>query len=218
MLAWLAWYAWNPPMIQNDYGVHILVPKLSQQSQSKKVNVQSNSPARPQKAPELWYVVTRKQAWKQAANMLKARLIDEGLRPVLISNHEPMTLNAFDDPRYFSHRKAAMAAKNAWEQVDIEADVLKSGDGFRIGLGRFYLNHYAKRIKAQLDKIGAPYQYERREMMIATYRFTFAAMKKRQAEALWREVQSLGIAEPVLMDEQQFFTMFAHLQVQPAQE
>ncbi len=161
------------------------------------------------KPDELWRVVTRRLVTSEAAKALNQRFEELNLEPIMFENREPVEMHAFDDPFLFSDYKQAIAEKNNWLKENIEANVIKvdddgDSDHYMVALGRFFQIEYAEGIQKQLKKIGKPYRYQRRNVPIPTWRITFAASSKAQAEKIWKQLQASGISMPVLMPEQSF--------------
>ncbi|MDQ7012252.1 MAG: hypothetical protein Q9M29_10545, partial [Mariprofundaceae bacterium] len=135
LLAWLAFQAWQPP--QPAPGHHSVRASLPRQEGQKQ---------------ELWYVVTRRLVWKQAAKALEKRLRDEGFDPVPLTRKEPVSMHAFDDGRIFKTRQAAEKARKEWQKHGIEANIIKTSielnkDIYIVGLGRFFLTSYAEQMQ-----------------------------------------------------------------------
>jgi hypothetical protein len=190
-LAFLAWNSWQPPASPTSgKAVRAYLPQ--------------------QTGPEagLWRVVTRKIIWKQAAMALKKRLEEKGFRVVSLTRREQVVLHAFDDSRTFSSLKAAQRARANWKKLKIEAGVTKKDGKYAVALGRFYLPEYAERMRISLAATGKKFRYERREVKIPVYRYTFAPGDRKAAEKLWKQVQALGVAEPELMAEKRFQELF----------
>lgn len=161
-----------------------------------------------------WRVVTRKLVWKQAANAMQDRLKRAGLKPIAIVRREPVEMHAFDDARTYKTRGQARKAVRKWQKLKVEANIIRRDAGFGIGLGRFYLPAYAERMRQRLEKAGKAFTYEKRKVEIPIYRFTFAAVPRDKAQALWQKVQDLGVADPVLMNERQFLSTFSGAAIQ----
>ncbi|MFQ5581393.1 MAG: hypothetical protein ACE5F3_02050 [Mariprofundaceae bacterium] len=197
-LAWLAFQAWQPPeSLPEQRAIHAALPKQEIIKEQ----------------PILWYVVTRRLVWEQAAQALKKRLQNEGFKPIPINRKEPVSMHAFDDGRIFKTREAAEKAKKAWQQHKIEANIIQTSielnkDIFIVGLGRFFLTSYAEQMQERLKRIKKPYRYERREVTIPTYRFTFAPAEKQQTRRLWQQIRDMGIADPVMMKASRFKALY----------
>ena len=193
----LAWIAWNPP--SQSYitqEIHLAIPNIEPIDQGD------------------WRVVTKRMVWKKAVDKMMRMLHEAGFEPLLISKSEPIELHAFDDARYFQEKKDAYAAKTWWEKHHVDADVLKiSGDGdkltFHIALGRYYIAAYADQAQKELEATGRPYRYEKRMVVIPSYRFAFPVMPKSEAEILWKQLQNMGVADPVLMQNSAFEKLYA---------
>jgi hypothetical protein len=63
-------------------------------------------------------------------------------------------------------------------------------------------------MQERLKRIGKPYRYERRTVIIPAYRFVFNPMEKDKATKSWQKLQNLGIAEPVMMRESEFQKLY----------
>jgi len=191
LLTWLAWTSWqSPEVISGAQKIRAAIPEPMET------------------VPALWRVVTRRMVWKKAAEAMHARLEETGLRVVTIGRKEDVELHAFDDIRTFAKRKEAARTKKAWEKRGFEASIIKPDARFGVALGRLYLAAYAKQLQNRLRKNGLKYRYERRRVNIPTWRFTFPAASHAEAEKLWQQIQSLGVAEPSLMPEKQFQTLY----------
>ncbi|MDQ6973864.1 MAG: hypothetical protein Q9M10_03185, partial [Mariprofundaceae bacterium] len=110
-------------------------------------------------------------------------------------------------------KREAYLAKTKWEKAHVDADVLDTSSAkntpvYRVELGRYYLSAYAKEAQQQLDKAGMPYRYQKRQVMIPSYRFAFPTMFKSEAEILWRQLQNMGIADPVMMQAVKFDELY----------
>ena len=70
-------------------------------------------------------------------------------------------------------------------------------------------------MQERLKKIGKPYRYQRRSIPVPTWRFTFAASDKQQAEKTWKQLQSSGISMPVLIPEKHFQETYADRKEEP---
>jgi len=191
LLTWLAWTSWQPPEII---------------SATQKIRASVPKPV--DAAPTLWRVVTRRMVWKKAAEAMNQRLEETGVRVIPIGRKEEIELHAFDDARTFAKRKNAAHAKKTWEKRGFEASIIKPDDRFGVALGRLYMTAYAKQLQNRLRKSGMKYRYDRRMVSIPTWRFTFPAASHAEAEKLWQQIQSLGVAEPSLMPEKQFQTLY----------
>jgi len=192
----LTWLAWNPPIVQNHLTrIHMPIPDIQ------------SLDAGP------WRVMTRRMISKQAVDGMKARLLDAGFHPELIQKREPVELHAFDDPRIFKKQSEAGKVKAKWRALGVEADVLhhltKDDEKvFKVGLGRFYMSEYAESMQEQLKRSKQPYNYERRTVSIPSYHFIFPAMTKGEAEILWKRLQNMGIADPVIMQQNEFERLY----------
>jgi len=185
--AWLAWTAWQPPQP---------IPPATA--------VRASIPANKYAGPELWRIVTKRMVWKKAIASMRDRLYKEGFETHLIVKREPIALHAFDDPRVFKRQEDAEKVKAEWRKKKIEAEVLKREVTYIVGLGRFFLTSYAEQMQARLKRIGKPYHYEQRTVIIPAYRFVFNPMEKKAATKAWQRLQNLGIAEPVMMRESEY--------------
>jgi hypothetical protein len=190
--AWLAWQAWQPvPAPAPAPAVRLALPQ------------QSNTPAAD------WYVVTRRLVWKQAVADMGKRLIEAGLIPIEIHNREPVELHTFDDPDSFKSQRAAEKRKAIWRKAGVgEAEVLRRGDEFIVGLGRFYLTAYAEQMQNRLKRLGKPYKYERRNIVIPAFRFGFGPMDEDEAKQTWKKLQDMGLADPVVLPAPRFVEMY----------
>lgn len=187
----IAWQAWQPPASTDRQGtVRAAIPQ--------------NGPAKQEK----WRVLTHRMVWKQAATAMQERLTKAGIKLTRIQRKEPVELHAFDDPGTFKTQQAAEKVKAIWRKKGIKAEVLKREITYGVGLGRFYLVDYAERMQAQLKKTGLPYQYERRTVVIPAFRFVSGKMDKAEAEKLWRTLQDMGIASPVLISESRYLALY----------
>lgn len=155
-----------------------------------------------------WAVLTRPIVWKKAADSLRERLVQNGLQPITIERREKVSLHAFDDERSFARRDEASRAAQEWEKLKVDAQIMQTDDGYAVALGRFFMPEYASRMEKQLNALKRPYRYQRRNMEIDVYRFTFLPTGQREAERLWQQVQATGLADPVLMTEAQLKAMF----------
>jgi len=191
LLTWLAWTSWQSPRV---------IPEAQK--------IRASIPESVETVPTLWRVVTRRMVWKKAAEAMHARLEETGLPVITIGRKEEVELHAFDDVRIFIKRDEAVRAKKAWEKRGFEASIIKPDARFGVALGRLYLAAYAKQLQSRLRKSGMKYRYERRKVNIPTWRFTFPAASHAEAEKLWQRIQSLGVAEPSLMPEKQFQTLY----------
>ncbi|MDQ6995770.1 MAG: hypothetical protein Q9M18_09270 [Mariprofundaceae bacterium] len=197
MASILAWWAWHPPLVTTDIQVvNFSIPNVAPLDAGK------------------WRVVTRRMVWKKAVESMRTQLLTLDVPFTLIRKKEPIELHAFDDARLFSTKREANLAKAKWEKLHIDASVFDtSGDNqspvYRVELGRYYLSAYAKDTQQQLDKAGMPYRYQKRQVMIPSYRFAFPVMFKSEAEILWRQLQNMGIADPVMMQAVKFNELYS---------
>ena len=187
LAAWLAWQAWQPPV-----------------SPPAQISVKGTLPQKVDAGPEMWRIVTKRMVWKEAIASLRDRLYKEGFETQLIVKEEPIELHAFDDPGVFKTQAEAEKVKAVWRKRKVEAEVLKREITYIVGLGRFFLTSYAEQMQERLKRVGKPYKYERRTVIIPAYRFVFNPMEKEEATKSWQKLQNLGIAEPVMMRETEF--------------
>jgi len=196
LAAVLAWQAWNPLLAETRvqkvvFSIPNMVPLDGGQ----------------------WRVVTRRMVWKKAVDSMRSQLDDLGFPLTLIQKKEPIELHAFDDVRLFSSKKAAYAAKTWWKKRHVDAEVVnilsvEAAVVYRVELGSYYLSAYAKDAQKQLKLAGKPYRYQKRPVMIPSYRFAFPLMPKSEAEILWRRLQNTGIADPVMMQAAKFDDLY----------
>ncbi|HCS12503.1 MAG: hypothetical protein COS82_02390 [Zetaproteobacteria bacterium CG06_land_8_20_14_3_00_59_53] len=191
LLLWAAWAAWQPPVMRAE-------PRP----------VLQHLADRPGEASELWRVVSRRMIVPKAAEELGQSLRERGLPAILIAHQEQVELHAFDDPRSFDKREDAVAARNEWKKAGFDAELIKPDENFGVALGRLYMVAYAQQLQRRLDNAGREFTYERRLVLIPTWRFTFAPAPYAEASALWVQVQAMGVADPVLMRESRFHAMF----------
>jgi len=160
-----------------------------------------------------WRVISRRMVWKKAVDGMQKRLLDAGLKAEVIQKREPVELHAFDDPRIFEKESEAGKVKAMWQKLGIEADVLKhltkdDQHVFKVGLGRFYMSEYAEAMQEELKKTQKPYHYERRMVSIPSYHFVFPPMTKGEAEIIWKRLQNIGIADPVIIQQSEFKKLY----------
>jgi len=210
LLIWLAisasmaftWLAWNPPSLQNRLTrIHIPIPET--------VSLNSGP----------WRVVTRRMISKQAVHGMQTRLLEAGLHPSIVQKREPVELHAFDDPNIFIKQSEAEKVKAKWRAMGVDADVLHhltkdDKKAFKVGLGRFYMSEYAEAMQEQLKKSKQPYNYERRMVNIPSYHFIFPAMTKGEAEILWKRLQNIGLADPVIIQQSEFERLYPNASTQ----
>lgn len=206
LLGGLAWIAWQPPQLPVPSGKVVGSLPAPPAADSG-----SGPPAITSQAQ--WRVITRRIVWKQAVRTLRQRLRENGLTPIILHRREPVALHAFDDGRIFPDYQSAVKAKEQWKKRGIEADVVKTSvevgkNIYLVSLGRFYLTEYAEQMQNRLRRIGKPYRYERRNVEIPAWRFTFPPMSKPEAERLWKRLQDLGVATPSLMPEEEFLKAY----------
>jgi len=202
-LAWLAWLAWQPPApAPPPSGVRAPLPEPPAAASPSRVGSS-------RKAAPLWRVVTHRFVWKQAARALRKQLAEAGLPVIVLARKEDVELHAFDDARLFTKRADALQAKRAWENKGFEASLIRPDEAhFGVALGRLYLAAYARQLQARLARSGMRYRYERRLVHIPTWRFTFPPAPKPEAEALWKRIQAMGVADPVLIPECEFQSLY----------
>ncbi|MDQ6970058.1 MAG: hypothetical protein Q9M16_06095 [Mariprofundus sp.] len=192
LLATLAWYAWQTPAPVSDApsSIRLMIPH----------SIEATSKPR-----QLWRVITRRLITKTARLALKRRLTAMHLKPIKIQSMEEITMHAFDDAELFTTRKQARIAARFWQQHNIPSNVIKVRKNlYLLGLGRFYQPVYATGTEQQLTKAGRAFRYQKRNVPVPTWRFTFAASNKNKAEKLWRKLNASGIIMPVIMSENQF--------------
>lgn len=193
----LTWWAWHPPLLSSEVQqVRFSIPNIAPLDAGK------------------WRVVTRRMVWKKAVESMRTQLLRLGYPLTLIRKKEPIELHAFDDARVFATKREAYLAKTKWEKAHVDADVLDTSSAtktpvYRVELGRYYLSAYAKEAQQQLDQAGMPYRYQKRQVMIPSYRFAFPLMFKSEAEILWRQLQNMGIADPVMMQAVKFEELYS---------
>ncbi len=190
LFAGLAWVAWYPPCPTFPHVLRIATPR-----EAGKENT-------------TWQVVTRRLISKAAIQDMERRLRMAGLHPVKIIRHEVIVLHAFDDKRTFATKRLAIRAKNEWLRHGLEADVIEKDGYFVVALGRFTMAGHASQLQARLKKTGLPFTYERRRIGLPVCRFIFPPLPESEARQLWKKVADLGLAEPVLIPEHQFETLF----------
>lgn len=200
----LAWFVWQQPSpAPVPTAVRSSIPALPLQPVHSPTE---NAAAPAEQEPEkLWRVVTRRLVTPAAAKALNQRLKTMNLKPIMIKRREPVEMHVFDDQLLFSSPEKAIMARKDWLKQNIEASIIKVDDDlYLVDLGRFFQTEYAEDMQKRLKKIGKPYRYQRRSVPIPTWRFTFAASGKQQAEKIWKQLQSSGISMPVLMPEKRF--------------
>ena len=203
MAALLAWAAWNPPAAPRVGAVRVELPAGKRAEAAR------------------WRVITHRFVWKKGAEALRARLAALGIEPVEIAREEEVEVHAFDDPRLFATEKAARRAAARWrgkgvEAVAIEVELPDGGKAFRVALGRFYLAPYAREQAKRLDATGLAYRYERRTMMLPTWRFATPPLPRAQAEKVFRVLAGSGLGEPRLVPEAEFRRLFGSALARPA--
>jgi len=201
LLLWAGWMVWQPPEPVS------LPAQMARQA----------LPDRPGDAPGQWRVVSRRMIVPKAAKALEENLIERGLTPISLAHHEVVELHAFDDPRTFDVREDAVKAREAWKKSGFEAELISSDGKFGIALGRLYMVAYAQALQRRLEQEKQPYTYHRRQVNIPTWRFTFVPATYAEAKLLWSKVQAMGMADPVLMREPRFRSLFGEaLPLSPA--
>jgi len=195
--AWLAWLAWYPPAPTHTiHNVRMALPDIEPLDAGP------------------WRILTRRMVWKQAVDDMQKRLNEAGLPAEIIQTREPIELHAFDDPRTFNTFADAGIAKDVWEKQGIDADIAKLEENgittYRITLGRFYLTEYAERMQEELKKSQHAYIYDRRTTELPSYRFAFSAMSKSEAAILWKRLENIGLAEPVIIQESEFKKLYGN--------
>lgn len=192
LLAWAGWQLWLPPAMTAQGGA-----------------VMKHLPERPGEESGLWRVVTRRMIVPKAASEMGENLRQRGLPAIRISHQEQVELHAFDDPRRFEDREEAVQARNEWKKAGFDAELIRPDERFGVALGRLYMAAYAQQLQRRLESARRPYTYDRRQLDIPTWRFTFAPAPYAEASALWSKVYQMGVADPVLMRESRFRAMFA---------
>lgn len=117
-------------------------------------------------------------------------------------------MHAFDDATLYQDYQSAAKAAAKWRKLGFDANVIKAPTAYLVGLGRFFITSYAEQMQERLKRAGKEYRYQRRMVEIPTFRFTFAPTTHAEADALWQQVQNLGIADPTLMPESRYQQMF----------
>ena len=203
LLLWAGWMVWQPPPEPVSLPVQMAQQAL---------------PDRPGDAPGLWRVVSRRMIVPKAAKALERSLLERGLTPITVAHQEEVELHAFDDPRTFDAREDAVQAREIWKKSGFEAELIGSDGRFGVALGRLYMVAYAQALQRRLEQEKHPYTYHRRQVNIPTWRFTFAAAAYAEAKLLWSKVQAMGMADPVLMHESRFRSLFGEgLPLSPAE-
>jgi hypothetical protein len=192
ILTALAWIAWSPAPPPSD--------------ESTVQGTLTEAPAAGQ--PSAWRVVTRRLVWGQAAKSMQQRLQQAGFSPIMLERRENVPMHAFDDATIYPSAESASAAAAAWGKLGFQANIIKTPDGYLVGLGRFFIASYAEQMQTRLKKAGRPYRYQQRMVEIPTFRFTFAPTNHDAAKKLWQRLQDLGIADPVLMPQSRFDQMY----------
>lgn len=193
LLALMAWVGWTPPAPPTD--------------ESSVQGSLIDTPGAP-KQSSLWRIVTRRLVWGVAAKSMGNRLRQDGFTPILLQRKEPVLMHAFDDPKLYPTSKDASKAVDEWHHLGFDANVIKTQDGYMVGLGRFFITSYAEQMQQRLKRSGRKYRYQQRMVSIPTFRFTFPPMNHDKSIELWRKIQNLGIADPVLMPATRFQQMY----------
>ncbi len=211
----MAWFVWQQPVSAPvPETVRRSIPDLPLQP----IHTLTENIAKPaeQKSDGLWRVITRRVITSSAARALSLSLKQLSLEPIMFTGREAVEMHTFDDPFLFNTYEKAILTKDNWLRNNIEATVIKTDDGlFIVDLGRFFQIEYAEAMQERLKKTGKPYRYQRRSVPIPTWRFTFAASDKQQAEIIWKQLQSSGISMPVLMPESAFQETYADRKEEP---
>lgn len=211
----LAWFVWQQPApAPVPAAVRSSIPGLPTQPDHSPAE-NSAKPTK-QQSDELWRVVTRRLVTPVAAKALNQRLQELNLEPIMFESRESIEMHAFDDQVLFNSYEKAIASKNYWLKNNIEASVIQvDDDHYMVGLGRFFQTEYAEEMQERLEAIGKPYRYQRRNVPIPTWRFTFAASGKQQAEKIWKQLQTSGISMPVLIPEKRFQETYGNRKEKP---
>ena len=208
ILSALAWLVWQQPApAPSPAAVRNSIPGVPLSAHSPNENAIAKHPG------ELWRVVTRRLVTPEAAKALSRSLQKLKLEPIKFERRESIEMHAFDDQFLFSSRKNAAKAQKDWLKRKIKATVIKIDDKlYTVDLGRFFYIEYAEDLQKQLKKAGKPYRYQRRNVTIPAWRFTFAPTGRQQAGKLWKQLQSSGISMPVLMPEERFQETYGDVQ------
>jgi hypothetical protein len=198
LLLWVGWLVWQPPAV-----THVSSPPVEA------------LPERPGDAAELWRVVTRRMIVSKSAEAMGKSMLQRSLPALSLVQEEDVELHAFDDPQTFKVRNDAVRVRNAWRKAGFDAELIRPDGRFGVALGRLYLEAYAQALQRRLEKSKRPYTYQRRQLHIPTFRFTFAPAPYAEARALWGRVQELGVADPVLMREARYQQMFGNATTEP---
>jgi len=199
MLAWIAWQA--PARAPEANMVRTPIPKLPDSALEPESTVAETT---------MWRIVTRRVVSKAAFTSLKRKLEGMHLAPVTIKNQEDVTMHAFDDAILFKTSSNAWKASHIWKSHQIESTVIKVEDAgvYLVGLGRFFQAKYAEGVQKRLEKTGRKYRYQKRTVPIPTWRFTFSATDKQQAQDLWKKLHDTGVIMPVLIAEDRFQELY----------
>jgi len=196
---WLAWQA--PASAPVPRTVRVAVPE----------HVSSDQRAAP--STSLWRVVSRRLVSRPAFASMQQRLKAMQLLPITIRKEEDVTMHAFDDAILFKTRGEARKASRIWSSHNIESTIIRAEEAgvYLVGLGRFFQAKYAESIQHQLEKSGRKYRYQKRNVPITTWRFTFAGRDKQQAQLLWKKLHNTGVIMPILMPEEQFQELYKNM-------
>jgi len=203
-MAWLAWMAWQPPLAATA----VLSDSPNIPTAVKPQTAALTLPERPGEAAGLWRVVSRRMIVPKAAAAMKATLIGRGLTAIAVRRQEQVELHAFDDPRDFATREEAVHVREQWKKAGFDAALIKSDGRYGVALARLYMSAYAQKLQRRLQNSKRRFIYARRQPTITTWRFTFPASAYAEAKALWLTVQETGVADPVLMRESRFQSIF----------
>jgi len=206
-VGWLAWIAWQPPLLSAPSSFTPTPSALVKPYPAPALAL----PERPGEAAMLWRVVSRRMIVPKSAMAMKIALSERDLHVIPIQRQEQVELHAFDDVRTFARREDAVRARELWKKAGFEAELIKVDAQFGIALGRLYMAAYAQELQQRLQKSKRQFAYHRRQLNIPTWRFTFPAAPYAQAKALWLKVQETGVADPVLMRESRFKAAFGEL-------
>jgi len=199
LLALLAWFFWQQPAVMPvEKTAHTLLPAIEGQ------------------VADQWRVVTRRMVTDAAVTALTDRLRALGLTPVTLNSREEVTLHAFDDAIIYDTRSAADLAAQRWKDKGMAVNIIEVSDTvYLIGLGRLYQDENAGLLQQELQKSGMPYRYQRRNVMLPAWRFTFSPLAHGDAQQLWKQLADSGVAMPVLMPESRFQLLYGALLHKP---
>ncbi len=206
LLAVLAWFLWQKPAAAPDQqAVRTAMPEIPKQA---KAGGDQHS--------QLWRVVTRRLVSRASVNTLDARLHQMGLTPIELSMEEEVTVHAFDDATLYKTREEASVAAQLWKEKGLDVNLIKVDDTtYMLGLGRLYQEKHALLLQQKLKQTGMAYRYQRRAVPVTTWRFTFAASDRADAQQLWQQLENSGVLMPVLMTEVQFQQLYGGLVLRP---